>query len=258
MGLIDTHTHLASSAFDGILNDVLVRADQAGLDRCLVVGTSLDNCQKVIDICRKHNNLYAVLGIHPHEADTVDSDSYTQLHQLAQFNKTVALGEMGLDFHYDFSPRDQQIASFELALDLAQKLNLPAVIHCREAFEDCMAVLKNGTNSDSRVVFHCFSGDIDQARPIIDRGYYLSFSGVVTFKKAPEIQEAAVWAPANRILIETDCPFLSPDPMRKIKPNEPALVVHVAEKLAQLRNTTLQEIAKITAANSRYFFSLPE
>ena len=187
---------------------------------------------------------------------TYEDDAVVFCREWLRKDRVVALGEMGLDYHYDFSDRASQRRVFAEQLELAEEMGLPAVVHCREAFEDVLGIWRERGREDGGVVFHCFSGGCDEARAVLDGGGWISFTGTITFRNAGELQEVARYVPLERILLETDCPYLSPEPKRNVKPNEPALLVHTAEKLAELRGVPVEEIAQATVANSRSFFGI--
>ncbi len=182
--------------------------------------------------------MYAAVGIHPHEAKDGDAAALAELKHLATQDKVVAIGETGLDFHYNFSKPPDQRRVFVAHLEIARELNLPVVVHSREAFEETVEILDHSGVGLKGVVFHCFSGSAEQAQQLLDRGYYLSFTGVVTFKNAEATREAARVVPLDRLMVETDAPYMSPEPVRKQKPNEPALMVHTAKLLADLKVST--------------------
>jgi TatD DNase family protein len=209
-----------------------------------------------VHLAGQHECLWATVGIHPHEAKEATDEALADIEALARRGRVMALGEMGLDFHYNFSPPEQQRQAFRAQLEIAARLDLPVVIHTREAFADTMAILDEFSSRLDRVVLHCFSGTLDQARQALDRGYFISFTGVVTFKNAQPIREAALVVPVDRLMIETDCPYMSPEPMRKQKVNEPALLIHTARCLAELKCMSLDQFADITLSTSRGFFSI--
>ncbi|MBN2211387.1 MAG: TatD family hydrolase [Sedimentisphaerales bacterium] len=254
--LIDTHAHFTSPALHEQLEAVIERSQQAGIGEWVTVGTDMEDNRAVARLCQQIENLHGMVGIHPHDAKMFRPADAAEIKQIAQAEKIVAIGEIGLDYHYDYSPRPVQRSVFEAQVGLAEEMNLPVVVHSREAFEDCLAVLDAWPQAAGRTLFHSFSGGRKEAQQVLDRGFYLSFSGVVTFKNAPNIQEAARYVSADRMLLETDCPFLSPAPHRGVKPNEPAFMVHTAEKIAQLRDVTIEDVAYFTADNSRTFFRL--
>jgi TatD DNase family protein len=195
----------------------------------------------------------AAVGVHPHDATTLDDASYEELARLATEPSVVAVGEIGLDYHYDHSPRDVQRAAFARLVGLARQVNKPIVVHTREAPADTLAVLEAEGARDVGGVIHCFSEDMPFARRALDLGFYLSFSGIVTFKTAHAVHEVAIGAPLERVLVETDSPYLAPVPLRG-KPCEPAYVVHTARRVAGLRKTTLETLAEATSANAARLF----
>ena len=256
--LIDTHTHLTMKKYVGSLVEVLARSRQAGVEQWVTIGTNLKDSAAGIELAREHPGLYCSVGVHPHEAQHQKSDYPDELRKLAGFVETKAIGEIGLDYHYEFSEKDTQKRIFAEQLELAGEFGLPVIVHCRDALDDCLAVLDNWQRSDVPVVFHCFGGDTKQAQLVLDRGFFISFTGVITFKNAPDVQRMAEYVPLERVMLETDCPYLSPEPKRNVRPNEPALLVHTAEKLAQLKNIPVAEIARVTTENSRLFFGIDE
>jgi TatD DNase family protein len=254
--LIDTHTHPTMKDYAGDLTEVLARSRQAGVERWVAIGTSLEDSAAGIELAREHSGLYCSAGIHPHNAQHQKSGYLNELQKLAGADNVKAIGEIGLDYYYEFSKKDTQKKIFAEQLELADKLGLPIIIHCREALDDCLSMLDNRQHSDTPVVFHCFSGNVEQARLILDRGFFISFTGIITFKNATEAQRAAEYVPLEMVMLETDCPYLSPEPARNVRPNEPALLIHIAEKLAQLKNIPVTEIARATTKNSCLFFGI--
>lgn len=236
--IVDSHCHLDSKDFDADREAVIDRALEAGVARMVAI----DN----LDLADRYEPFYATLGVHPHEAST-GNVRYVADH-LAH-PKVVAIGEIGLDYHYDYSPRDTQRAVFIDQLAIARDAKLPVVIHTREAWEDTIAIVReHWSPSGLPGIMHSFTGGPAEARISLDLGFYLSFSGIVTFPKAADIQQAAREVPLDRILVETDAPYLAPVP-RRGKRNEPAFVIHTAEKIAALRNTGYEQIAAATTAN---------
>jgi len=257
MELIDTHCHLT---FNGLIQDidgVVARSKAAGVTGWLTVGTDMQENQKALELTEKYENMYAAVGMHPHDAKDVTDDTLARLKELARNEKVVAIGETGLDYHYNHSLHEDQRKVFAGHLDIAEELDLPVIIHCREAFEETMEVLDNQTVGVKKIVFHCFSGSAEQAKIVLDRGYYISFTGVVTFKNARIKQQAAKIVPTDRLMLETDCPYMSPEPMRKQKVNEPALMVHTAKFLAELKEMNPADFANAVTATSKTFFGLP-
>lgn len=249
--MIDSHCHLDNPQFDPDREAVIERALAAGVERMVVIGTGEGppDLEAGIRLADRHEPIYATVGIHPHDASKATPETYKRLTELLKHPKVVALGEMGLDYHYDHSPREIQRAVFLEQMMIAGEAGKPIVIHTREAWEDTLALLETywrpyGLGG----IMHCFSGNPDQAALCVDLGFHLSFGGIVTFPKAADVQESARQAPANRILIETDAPYLAPVPYRG-KRNEPAFVAETARKLAELRGVTTEEIARITSEN---------
>ncbi|MBN1766833.1 MAG: TatD family hydrolase [Sedimentisphaerales bacterium] len=256
MSLVDTHTHLALNEYADTLDDVLNRSRQAGVDTWMVIGTSLDESAAGIELCKKHPGMYAGAGIHPHEAGKQEKGWLEKLRHLTGEDRVMAIGEIGLDYYYEFSDRYRQRQVFRQQLELAGQMGLPVIIHCRSAMDECLAILDEWQRDDIPVVFHCFGEGPDLAQQILDRGYFISFTGLITFDNARQVQKTAQYVPLEQIMLETDCPYMSPHPKRNVKPNEPAFIVHIAEKLAQLKGLTLEEIAQATTQNSRLFFGI--
>jgi len=256
MQFIDTHTHLSNEAYNNGPDAILDRSRQAGVDSWITVGTDINDSAAAVELTHRYERLYCAVGVHPHHTGEQVSGYLEQLEQLTHNEKVAAVGEIGLDYHYDFSPRNIQQKLFQEQLALARQLHLPVIIHCREAMDHCLGILNECGGDAVPVVFHCFAGDKKAAKTLLDRGYYISLTGTITFNNAMELQEVVKYIPLERIMLETDCPFLSPHPKRNIKPNEPALLIHTAEKLAQLHNIDIMEVADATVKNSRYFFRL--
>jgi TatD DNase family protein len=254
--LIDSHCHLTYEPLAKMVDAVLARAAAAGVTNCVTIGTSLPDVSAAIDLGRRHCNVFATAGIHPHEAGKAPGGWESELRRLAADTRVVAIGETGLDYHYDFSPRGRQRAVFERQLALAVECGKPVVIHCREAHDDVVGVL-DGVGGLKGVVFHCFTGTVAEAREILERGWWISLTGVVTFRNAGELAEVARLLPGDRLMVETDAPYLSPEPVRNVRPNEPAHVVHIARRIADLRGETFEDVAVRTRANTIRFFELP-
>jgi TatD DNase family protein len=256
MDLIDTHCHLTFEPLADDVPGVAQRSRAAGVTGWITVGTTLEDSRRAIELAGRYENMYAAVGIHPHEAQNADAGALEELSRLAGSEKVVAVGETGLDFHYNFSKQPDQKRVFAAHLDIARDAGLPVVVHSRNAFEETLEILDRDGRGLKGVVFHCFSGSAEQARQLLDRGYYVSFTGVVTFKNAETAREAAKAVPPDRLMIETDSPYMSPEPLRKQKPNEPALMVHTARFLADLRNMTLDDFAQTTTHTAAEFFGL--
>jgi len=256
MQLIDTHCHLAHGRLRQQTQAVLERARSAGVEWFICAAAALHESKEALSIAEKYDNVFCTAGVHPHEAGGVGDDYLRVIEQLAVRDKNVAVGEIGLDYHYDFSPREDQRRVFAEQLALARRLNKPIVIHTREAFDDTMSILKESGVDSRRMVFHSFTEGQGCVRKALDFGAFVGFSGIVTFKKTDELRQSAALVPDDRILIETDSPYLSPEPVRKMKTNEPANVAHVAQCLAKVRKTTPEKLAEITTTNAIRLFGL--
>lgn len=254
--LIDTHCHLTDKDLRPRLAEILDRAQAAGVERALTVATGPDDWRLARQVVDENPSLCLVVGLHPHKADLAGPDTLAELERALGGPRVVAMGEIGLEYHYDFSPRDRQREVLAEQLQLARRLERPVVIHSREAQPDCVAVLAEQGFDNRRVVFHCFTGTADEARQILDHGWWISFAGVVTFKNATDVQAAAKLVPAERLLIETDSPYLTPEPIRRVRPNEPANLVHTAHYLADLRGAAFEDLAATCTANAVRFFGL--
>jgi TatD DNase family protein len=248
MKLVDTHCHVDSEQFDSDREAVMERALAAGVERMMAIGTGdgPPDLEAAIRLADKYPFVYATIGVHPHDASKAEEEAFARLRKLSLHPKVLAVGEIGLDYHYDFSPRDVQRDVFERQLALAGEAGKPIVIHTREAWTDTLDTLRSHWRGEG--IMHCFTGDETQAREALDLGFYLAFGGVLTFPKAESLREAARMTPADRILIETDCPYLAPAPHRG-KRNEPAFAVETARRLAEVRRVTPEEIARTTTEN---------
>ena len=258
MSLVDSHAHLDFEDFEGDLDGVVARAAAVGVDRIVVVGLwrapgSFGNA--VALATDRPAAFAAIAGIHPHECARVPEADWVESERLAANPVVVGVGETGLDYHYDLSPRDVQRDSFRRSLRIARAVGKPVVVHVREAEEDCVAILRDEGIPAAGGVIHCFTGDRAAARAYLDLGLHISVAGIVTFKTADEIREAVRLVPRDRLLVETDSPFLAPVPFRG-KRNEPAHVIHVASKVAELWGVTVDEVAAATTANVKRLFRL--
>jgi TatD DNase family protein len=260
--LIDTHAHLDFSKFDGDRPAVIERARAAGVAAIVNVGTDLASSHRAVDLAEQYECVYAAVGVHPHDAKKLDGATLAQLRELAQNPKVVAVGEIGLDYYRDLSPRDVQRRAFQAQLAWAAKLGKPVIIHDRDAHGEILEALTHWAAGlgDSILagrmgVLHTFSGDLDMAREAIELGFYISISGPVTYRNARQLPDIVRALPLERLLVETDCPFLAPEPYRG-KRNEPAYTRLVAERIAKLRGISLDELARATTANARRLFGL--
>jgi TatD DNase family protein len=253
--MIDSHCHLTDRRFANQLPAVLDRAAAAGVRRMVTIGTKPTDWEPAIALARTFPNVRCAVGVHPNHCHEVEIDQMDTLRALQADPGILAVGETGLDYHYDYAPRARQAEFFQAHLELAAELNKSVVIHCREAVDDCLAILRNGPKVPA--VFHCFTGTPDEAEKILNAGYLLGFTGVLTFKNADPLRQAAKAAPADRIMVETDAPYLSPEPKRKEKVNEPAWVMHTAAMLATVRGVDIGEIDRVTTANANRFYGWP-
>lgn len=252
--MLDTHCHLTDPRLASQIDDVLVRARAAGVTRFITIGTSLADDDAAIVLCHGRPDVRCAIGVHPNYSHEAEASDLPRLRDLQSDPSVVALGEMGLDYFHRYAPRNKQFQIFEAQLRLATELNRPVVIHCREATDDCVAVMKHCPSI--RAVFHCFTGTPDEARRILDAGYLLGFTGAVTFKKNDALREAVALTPPDRMLVETDAPYLTPEPHRAQKTNEPAMVVHVAATVARVKGMSVEEVDRVTTANAERFFGL--
>jgi TatD DNase family protein len=257
---IDSHCHIDGPEYDADREHVIARALDEVVTKMLNVGTGDPHSgafERAIELAEKHSEIYAAVGVHPHDARLFDEAAEQRLLNLArQSRRVIAWGEIGLDYHYDHSPRDTQRDVFRQQLRLAREQNLPVVIHSREADEDTITIMNEELTGHQRAgVLHCFGGSLVMARRAIDLGFFISFAGNLTFKKAEDLRKVAGQLPLGRLLIETDCPYLTPVPFRG-KRNEPARVVETARCLAGIHDRDLQDIASATTANFRTLFGL--
>ena len=256
--IADSHCHLADPKFSGDIDAAIARAHDAGVGTLVTVGAigSIEADQVSVEIAEHHDAVYAAVGVHPHDAKDCDDDRIAQLRDLAQSPKVVAIGESGLDFHYMHSPRDAQENSLRRHLGLAAELGKPIVIHCRDAEERIAAIVRETGMPSPGGVIHCFTGDAAAAREFLALGFHISFSGILTFKNAKTIREAASIVPDDRVMVETDAPYLAPEPYRG-KRNEPAFVIRTFDTLATLRKADRAALAAQIATNTARLFALP-
>ncbi|MBN4056679.1 TatD family hydrolase [bacterium AH-315-J21] len=254
--MIDSHCHLESRQYAGILEDVITRAREANISTMVNIGTDLPTSHASLALAEKYPEIYATAGVHPHSATEFDNKTKTEIRDLLQNPKVVALGEIGLDYYRDLSPRDIQKRVFREQLEIAAENDTPVVIHVRESFTDAFEIMSDFSSQLSSVVFHCFSEDIAAARKIFDLGWIISVGGVVTYKKAT-MADVAKFAPLESMMLETDSPYLTPTPHRG-KLNEPAHVRFVCQKVAELKELTSQEVERQTDLTTNKFYRLVE
>ncbi|HKW96488.1 MAG TPA: TatD family hydrolase [Bryobacteraceae bacterium] len=249
MTIVDSHCHLDDEKFDADRDAVIERARAAGVERMLAIGTGdgPPDLETAIRLADRYPLIYATIGVHPHDAAKAAAETFERLKELARHPKVLAIGEIGLDYHYDFSPRDIQRRVFETQLELAERAGKPIVIHTREAWQDTLAAVRAHGLAHGGIM-HCFTGGPREAEEALALGFHLSFGGMVTFPKAQEVRDAAALTPADRLLVETDAPYLAPVPHRG-KRNEPAFIVETVKRLAELRGETAEEVARMTARN---------
>ena len=258
MNLTDSHAHVDVSDFDSDRDAMLERAREAGVRTILAIGNGpeIEKLGAAVPFAESHDWIYAAAGIHPHEARHATEAHYAELERLAHHPRVVAWGEIGLDFHYDHSPRDVQASVFRQQLALARAAKKPVIIHCREAWPECLEILQTDWRSPGLGgIFHCFSGTAEEAGRGMDLGFLISFAGNVTFPKSQNLRDVAREIPLDQMLVETDSPFLAPPPHRGRR-NEPAYVAEVARTIANVRNLPASEVAETTSANFRRFFGL--
>lgn len=255
MDVFDTHAHLNDRQFAQDLDQVLERASKRGVTYIVNVGYDLDASRVSVELAQRYAKVYAAVGIHPHDAADVKEETYDSLRFLATKPKVVAIGELGLDYYRDLSPRDKQKEVFRRQIALARELKLPVIIHDRDAHGDMLGILRQEKAGDVGGVMHCFSGSWEMAKQCLDMGFYISLAGPVTFKNAKRPQEVARRVPIDRLLVETDCPYLAPEPYRG-KRNEPAFVTEVVERIAELRNMSAVELAYRTTENAKKVFGI--
>ena len=252
--LFDTHAHLDDRAFDEDRAELLTNLPNQGLALVMNPGCSLESSRNVVKIAAEYDYVYAAVGSHPDVADEVNEAVIEEYRELCKLNtKVKAIGEIGLDYHYEDIPRDIQQKAFRMQMELARELKLPVIIHDRDAHEDSMAVIREF--SDVTGVFHCYSGSAEMARQLVDKGWYIGFTGVLTFKNARKAVEVASSIPLDRIVLETDCPYMAPEPFRG-KRNDPGKLYRMAEKLAEIRGLSVEEIHEITVENGKRLYRI--
>ncbi|MCF8259941.1 MAG: YchF/TatD family DNA exonuclease [Melioribacteraceae bacterium] len=254
---IDTHAHLFFDNFKDDLAEVLENAKQKGVDYILVPGTSIETSKQAIQLAEQFSEVYASVGIHPHDTKDWSDDFIEELRELAKHEKVKAIGEIGLDYYYDFSPKKRQIKAFKAQIDLALEIGLPIIVHNRESNEDMMNIIRSYKNSNLKAQFHCFAGTLNDARELISMRHFISFPGNITFKRADSLREIASGIELENLLIETDAPFMTPVPHRG-KRNEPSYVTLVAEELAAIHKLTIEDVARTTSYNAYKLFGIGE
>ena len=252
--LFDTHAHMDDRAFDADREALLASLPEQGIGLLMNPGCSLESSRNASLLSQNYDYIYAAVGSHPDAADEVDEACLAEYRRLAAENpKIKAIGEIGLDYHYEDIPREIQLKAFRMQMALARELNLPAIVHEREAHEDGMRIVEEFPEVTG--VFHCYSGSAEMAKWLVNRGWYIGFTGVLTFKNARKALEVAAAIPLDRIVLETDCPYMSPEPFRG-KRNDPGKLYRMAEKLAELRGLTVEEVHTITTENGKRLYRI--
>ena len=256
--LIDSHAHVDGPEFDADRDDVLARARAAGVHRIVVIGAVGDpsSAERAVALAERDPQIWATIATHPHDVEKMTPDWWATHERLATHPRVVAIGETGLDYYYDHSPREAQQAAFARFIALARSVGKPVVCHIRDAHEDARAILREHRALELGVVIHCFTGTPDDAAAYAELGAYVSFSGIVTYKSAQALRDAVRLVPRDRLLVETDCPYLAPIPQRG-KRNEPAYVVHTAEVVAREAGMSFEDLAAQTTANANRIYRLP-
>lgn len=247
--LIDSHAHLEMPDFKKDLDEVIQRAKESGVEYIFTVGTERKDWSKTLEICHRYPSVYAILGVHPHNAKEIDSETYPLLRNLCRDEKVKALGEIGLDFFRNLSPREIQLKGFREQIGLAKELHLPIVVHDRDAHQETLEILKTEKAEVCGGIIHCFSGDYEMAKECIEMGFYISIPGSITFKNAERFREIVRKLPLDCLLVETDSPFLSPEPFRG-KRNEPSFIQYTARKIAEIKKISFEKIAQTTTENA--------
>ena len=254
--LVDSHAHLDGRQFANDLNEVIERAVQTGVNTILTIGCDLESSRASVDLALRYSGVYASVGVHPHDASTLDRELLDELERMAEaVDKVVAIGEIGLDFYRDRSPRDIQRAAFRKQVRLARKLGKPVIVHDRDAHEEVLQILREENAAEVGGVLHCFSGDIAFAYDALELGFFLGVDGPITYPNAHGLRSIFGEVPLDRILLETDCPYLAPQ-ARRGKRNEPAYLTIIAEKIAAIKGVAVEKVARITSDNAQQLFAL--
>lgn len=253
--LIDSHVHLDDKRFNSDRDSIIKGLKDDGIEMVINIGADLQTSIASVSLAEKYDNVYAVVGVHPHSAKEVDNSTIEILKSFASREKVLAIGEIGLDYHYDNSPRDVQKKWFVEQLKLAKEVDLPVVIHTREADQETFDILKEAQDGTLRGVLHCYSGSVEMALEYIKLGFYISIAGPVTFKNSRVSKEVVKAVPLDKLLVETDCPYLTPEPNRG-KRNEPAYVKYVAGEIADIKGISFEELAKATNKNTKELFGI--
>ncbi len=251
----ETHAHLFYNNFEGEVEQVIERAKHAGVNFIIVPGTDIATSLQAIELADKYDCVYATVGVHPHDSKAWNGSIINELEELAHHKKVVAIGEIGLDYYYDFSPCEIQLRAFEAQIELALKLKLPIIVHNRESNEDIMSIARKYRNSGLRAQYHCFAGSIEDARELVEMHHYISFSGIITFKNAESVRKVLSRVALENLLLETDSPFMTPIPHRGQR-NEPAYIKLIAERIAEIHHLTVADVGRATSYNAYKLFGI--
>jgi len=253
---IDTHAHIDDEQYhDEPVSAIIGRATEAGVKYIIAPGSDLESSLKLRTYADDHSRVFFAAGIHAHEASKFSEKDYLEIKKILSHQKAVAVGEIGLDYHYDFSPRAKQIEVFRRFLHLAGELDKPMIIHCREAEKDLHSILRE-EGKDARGVIHCYTGSREWARKFLDLGFYMGFTGIITFKNATDLRKVVEMTPIERILTETDSPYMTPAPQRKIRRNEPMFVTYIADRIAEIKGVEKEKAVPVFMDNARKCFKL--
>lgn len=253
--LFDTHAHYDDEKFAEDRYEVIEKAYESGVSYIINASTDIKSCEDSLAYAHRYEYVYAAVGIHPHEVSGIDDNTLDRVAQLAKDEKVIAIGEIGLDYYYDFAPREIQKHWFAQQINLARELKLPIIVHDRDAHQDSMDIIKQQKANEVGGVFHCYSGSVEMAKELLKHNFYISVGGSLTFKNAKKLVEVVQWIPLDKLLIETDCPYLTPEPFRG-KRNDSSYVRLVAEKVAQIKDMSFEMVAEATFNNAKKLFSI--
>ncbi len=253
--LFDTHAHYDDEKFDKDRHTVIERVHEEGISYILNASSNMESVKLGLELAQKYPYIYVAIGIHPHCADEVVDSTLTSLYELASHCKVVAIGEIGLDYYYDFNPREIQKISFSKQINMAKELSLPIIVHNRESHEDVLNIIIREKAKETGGVFHCYSGSVEMAREILNNNFYISIGGPVTFKNAKRVVEVIKYVPEDRLLVETDCPYITPEPFRG-KRNDSGYLKYIVEKVAEIKGMAFEEMAAITMENAKRLFRI--
>lgn len=253
--LFDTHAHIDDEKFDSDREEVIEKIRKSGVSLMMDIGSDISSSKKAVEYAKKYDFIYAAVGVHPHDTDNMTNSDIDCLKSLCECDKVKAIGEIGLDYYYDNSKRENQIKWFEIQMELAHEMRKPVIIHDRDAHKDCMDILKKCKVNEIGGVFHCFSGSVEMAKEALKMGMYISFAGPVTFKNAVNLANVAKYVPNDRILVETDSPYLAPEPVRGTR-NDSSNVRYTAKKIAELKEMDYETFCRISYENGKRFFNI--